>query len=211
MIATRRPPLETTRGPTAAPHRQHRAHAVRLRVREAAVRRPRRRCRRRPGGDGRAPDLDPLLAGDDVGGFEASGGELGGGLAVTGNYPGKARTPDELRADAEAALAVIPGKHRFNLHAIYAETGGERVERDAVAPEHFAAWIDWAKSQGLGLDFNPSYFSHPLAESGLTLSHADASVRRFWIDTARRAAGSPRRWARRPARPASRTSGRPTA
>ncbi len=120
--------------------------------------------------------------GDDVGGFEGDGGELGGGLAVTGNYPGKARNADELRADAEAAMSLIPGKHRFNLHAIYAETAGAPVGRDALGPEHFAAWIDWAAAQKIGLDFNPSYFGHPLASSGMTLAHADAGVRRFWID-----------------------------
>ena len=103
--------------------------------------------------------------GDDVGGFEGAG-ELGGGLAVTGNYPGKARNADELRADADWAMSLLPGKHRFNLHAIYAETGGKKVERDQLGPEHFAAWIDWAKSRGIGLDFNPSYFAHPLAASG---------------------------------------------
>lgn len=120
--------------------------------------------------------------GDDVGGFEGDGGELGGGLAVTGNYPGKARTADELRADANKAMSLIPGKHRFNLHAIYAETGGQRVERDQLLPEHFAAWIDWAKSAGIGLDFNPSCFGHPHAASGLTLSSSEELVRRFWID-----------------------------
>lgn len=120
--------------------------------------------------------------GDDVGGFEAPGGELGAGLAVTGNYPGKARTADELRADADEAMRLIPGSHRFNLHAIYAETGGQPVERDRLAPEHFAAWIDWAKSRGIGLDFNPSYFAHPLAADGLTLSHPDEAKRQFWID-----------------------------
>ncbi|MEQ8847595.1 L-rhamnose isomerase [Botrimarina sp.] len=123
--------------------------------------------------------------GDDVGGFESAGGELGGGLAVTGNYPGKARTADELRADAEKAYSLIPGKHRFNLHAIYAETGDKKVPRDQLAAEHFAGWIDWAKSQGIGLDFNPTCFGHPLAESGMTLAHADESVRRFWIDHCR--------------------------
>lgn len=120
--------------------------------------------------------------GDDVGGFENAEASLGGGLAVTGNYPGKARTAEELRADADLAMSLIPGKHRFNLHAIYAETGGQKIERDALLPEHFSAWIDWAKSAGIGLDFNPSYFGHPLAESGTTLSNTDASVRRFWID-----------------------------
>jgi len=89
--------------------------------------------------------------GDDVGGFENSGGALGDGLAVTGNYPGKARTPGELRADAEIALSLIPGKHRFNLHAFYAEFSGKnRVERDELQPSHFKKWIDWAKSIGIG-------------------------------------------------------------
>src|SRR6478672_12136680 len=85
--------------------------------------------------------------GDDVGGFENAGQELGGGLAVTGNYPGKARTADELRADAAKAFSLIPGRHRFNLHASYAETGGRAVERDRLGPEHFARWVDWAKEQ----------------------------------------------------------------
>ena len=82
--------------------------------------------------------------GDDVGGFENQGGALGGGLAVTGNYPGKARTPDELRADLEKALSLIPGNHRVNLHAFYAETGSKRVDRDGLEPKHFSGWIDWA-------------------------------------------------------------------
>src|SRR4051812_23581551 len=101
--------------------------------------------------------------GDDVGGFEGTGEALGGGIAVTGNYPGKARTPDELRADLDRALSLIPGTHRLNLHAFYAETGGKRVERDAVAPEHFRNWIDWARSRQVGLDFNPTFFAHPKA------------------------------------------------
>jgi L-rhamnose isomerase len=120
--------------------------------------------------------------GDDVGGFEIGGQELGGGLAVTGNHPGKARTPDELRADIDQALAVIPGQHRLNLHAFYAETGGKRVQRNELAPRHFAAWIDWAKARGLGMDFNPTFFSHPLARDGFTLSHRDQAVRQFWIE-----------------------------
>ncbi|TWT42886.1 L-rhamnose isomerase [Botrimarina hoheduenensis] len=120
--------------------------------------------------------------GDDVSGFESDGGELGGGLAVTGNYPGRARNADELRSDLEAALRVIPGQHRLNLHAIYAETGTKPVGRDRLSAEHFSRWIDWACSQRIGLDFNPSYFAHPLAASGMTLAHADTSVRRFWID-----------------------------
>lgn len=119
--------------------------------------------------------------GDDVGGFENTGAGLGGGLAATGNYPGKARTPDELRADLDAALGLIPGAHRLNLHAMYAETGGAHVDRDALEPEHFGAWMDWARSRGMGMDFNPTFFSHPLAAQGFTLTHPDAQVRAFWI------------------------------
>ncbi|MCL4179732.1 MAG: L-rhamnose isomerase [Verrucomicrobia bacterium] len=120
--------------------------------------------------------------GDDVGGFEPAAAELSGGLVATGNYPGKARTPAELRADAARALALIPGKHRFNLHASYGEFGGRRVDRNEVAPEHFKGWIAWARSLGIGLDFNPTCFSHPKAASGFTLSHADKAIRRFWIE-----------------------------
>ena len=119
--------------------------------------------------------------GDDVGGFEEPDGKLGGGLAATGNYPGKARTPDELRGDAARALSLIPGKHRFNLHAFYGEFGSRRVERDAIGLEHFAGWIDWARSLGIGLDFNPTCFSHPNAADNFTLSHPDAAIRAFWI------------------------------
>src|ERR1700682_4131605 len=99
--------------------------------------------------------------GDDVGGFENTGSEMGGGLAVTGNYPGKARTPDELRADFEKALSLIPGRHRFNLHASYAEPTGKRQDRDTQTAEGFRNWIDWAKSLKIGLDFNQTYFAHP--------------------------------------------------
>ena len=120
--------------------------------------------------------------GDDVGGFEESGDELGGGLAVTGNYLGKARTPDELRADFQQALSLIPGRHRMNLHASYAETGGQRVERNELTPAHFQGWIDWAREQRLGMDFNPTYFSHPKADDGFTLAHADPAIRQFWIE-----------------------------
>jgi len=120
--------------------------------------------------------------GDDVGGFENADTTLGGGLAVTGNYPGKARTPDELRSDVTQALSLIPGKHRLSLHSSYAETSGKRVERDQLQPEHFTGWIDWAKSNGLGLDFNQTFFSHPKAADGFTLSHRDKAIRQFWID-----------------------------
>ena len=120
--------------------------------------------------------------GDDVGGFESPDAELGGGLAATGNYPGKARTADELRSDLDKAYSLIPGTHRLNLHAIYIEAGGQRIERNELLPEHFAAWVDWAKENGHGMDFNPTCFSHPLAESGFTLSSYDEGVRRFWIE-----------------------------
>ncbi len=120
--------------------------------------------------------------GDDVGGFENFGGTLGGGLVATGNYPGKARTPDELRADAAKALSLIPGTHRFNLHAFYGEFGGKKVDRNEIEPRHFRNWIAWAKSLGIGLDFNPTCFSHPKAASGFTLSHANKAIRQFWIE-----------------------------
>jgi L-rhamnose isomerase len=120
--------------------------------------------------------------GDDVGGFENMGMELGGGLAVTGNYPGKARTPDELRADFEKAISLIPGKHRINLHACYAEMEGKKVERDQLGPEQFKNWIAWAKARKIGIDFNSTYFAHPKATDGLTLSHPDKSIRKFWVE-----------------------------
>ncbi|MBK1828627.1 L-rhamnose isomerase [Haloferula rosea] len=119
--------------------------------------------------------------GDDVGGFEDPDGQLGSGLAVTGNYPGKARTPDELRSDLEKALSLIPGNHRLNLHAIYLESDS-KVDRNAIEPKHFQGWIDWCKSQNVGLDFNPSCFAHPLADAGLTLTSPDDGIRQFWID-----------------------------
>jgi L-rhamnose isomerase len=120
--------------------------------------------------------------GDDVGGFEQFGTGLTGGIAATGNYPGKARSPGELRSDAARALSLIPGTHRFNLHAFYGEFGGKAVDRDRIGPEHFAGWIDWAKDLGIGLDFNPTYFSHPKAADNFTLSHRDPAVRAFWIE-----------------------------
>lgn len=120
--------------------------------------------------------------GDDVAGFESPDAALGGGLAATGNYPGKARTPDELRSDLDRAYSLIPGKHRLNLHAIYAETGGKKVERNELKPEHFSGWVDWAKANEHGLDFNPTLFSHPLADSGFTLSSYDPHIRQFWIE-----------------------------
>ena len=123
--------------------------------------------------------------GDDVAGFEGVADGIGGGLAVTGNYPGRARTPDELRADLDQALALIPGTHRLNLHASYAETGGKRVERTALEPAHFQTWIDWAKANGMGMDFNPTFFAHPNADDGFTLAHADPTIRQFWIEHGR--------------------------
>ncbi len=119
--------------------------------------------------------------GDDIGGFEVNQQELSGGIDVTGNYPGKATTPEELRSDLEKALSLIPGKHRVNLHAIYAETDGEVVDRDEIEPKHFENWVNWAKENGLGLDFNPTFFSHPNSEDGLTLAHPNKEIRDFWI------------------------------
>jgi L-rhamnose isomerase len=119
--------------------------------------------------------------GDDVTGFEVSQNELSGGIAATGNYPGKARNAEELRKDLDKALSLIPGKHKVNLHAIYAETNGKVVERDEIKPEHFENWVKWAKERELGLDFNPTIFSHPKACDGLTLSHPNKEIRDFWI------------------------------
>jgi L-rhamnose isomerase len=120
--------------------------------------------------------------GDDVAGFESPDAELSGGIAATGNYPGKARTADELRSDLDLVYSLLPGQHRLNLHAIYAETGGKEIERNELQPEHFATWVDWAKANGHGIDFNPTCFGHPLAESGFTLANYDPSVRQFWIE-----------------------------
>jgi L-rhamnose isomerase len=130
-----------------------------------------------------APISVQCWQGDDVGGFERPGATLdGGGIQVTGRYPGKARDCDELRLDLDEAFRLIPGLHRLNLHAIYGEFGSRNVERNEVKPGHFTGWIDWAKSRSLGLDFNPTLFSHALAEDGFTLSHADGAVREFWIE-----------------------------
>lgn len=121
--------------------------------------------------------------GDDVGGFENVGAELAGsGLAATGNYPGKARTIGELRADLEKALSLIPGKHRLNLHALYADLSGGKKERSEYGVAEFQSWIDWAKLHGLGMDFNPSFFAHPKAASGFTLSSPDKGIRDYWIE-----------------------------
>ncbi|MFC2156202.1 L-rhamnose isomerase [Acidobacteriota bacterium] len=120
--------------------------------------------------------------GDDVGGFEHPDSTLsGGGLQVTGNYPGKARSVDELRTDLEMAFSLIPGTHRLNLHAIYGEFGDSGVDRDEISTQHFQGWIDWAIVNRLGLDFNATLFSHPKADSGFTLSSKEKNIRRFWI------------------------------
>lgn len=119
--------------------------------------------------------------GDDVAGFEGSDGALSNGLAVTGNYPGRARTPDELRNDLLLAYSLIPGQHRLNLHALYGEFNVP-VDRDEITVEHFQGWIDWGTRHGIKLDFNPSYFSHDNAVDGFTLAHADRGIRQFWID-----------------------------
>jgi L-rhamnose isomerase len=120
--------------------------------------------------------------GDDVAGFENPEGQLTGGIQATGNYMGKAKTPQQLRSDIDKAITLIPGKHRLNLHSIYAETNGEKVERNKLKPEHFQNWVKWAKEKEMGLDFNPSCFSHPLSSDGLTLSHPDKAIRDFWIE-----------------------------
>jgi L-rhamnose isomerase len=119
--------------------------------------------------------------GDDVGGFEEPDRALGGGLMTTGNYPGKARTANELRSDLDKAYSLIPGTHRLNLHAIYLEAD-TKIERNAILPEHFAGWVDWAKANRHGVDFNPTLFSHPLADDGFTLAHADDGIRQFWVE-----------------------------
>ena len=121
--------------------------------------------------------------GDDVVGFEGAESLAGGGLVATGNYPGRAKNGDELRADAEFAFSLIPGKKRFNLHSFYAEPqGGKTIPRNKVEPEHFSKWMNWSKKKKIPLDFNPSFFAHPMADSGYTLSSADSKIRKFWIE-----------------------------
>ena len=123
--------------------------------------------------------------GDDVVGFEAQTGSSGGGIQATGNHPGRARTPDELRADLEFAYSMIPGRHRLNLHAMYMDTD-ETPDRDEIEYKHFAPWVEWARDQEIGLDFNPTFFAHAKADDNLTLSHPDASIREFWIEHGKR-------------------------
>jgi len=124
---------------------------------------------------------------DDVGGFEAPDASLGGGgIAVTGNYPGKSRSITEMRADLEKVLSLLPGKQRLNLHAIYGEFGNSRVDRDQIEAEHFQGWINWAAEQEIALDFNCTCFSHPNADDGFTLSSKDEDIRSFWVEHVRR-------------------------
>ena len=117
--------------------------------------------------------------GDDVLGFDSD--SLSGGIATTGNYPGRARNPEELMADIKKAYSYIPGKHKLNLHASYRITD-EKADRDKIEPKHFQAWVDFAKEQGIGLDFNPTFFGHPKAADNMTLSHPDKAVREFWVE-----------------------------
>lgn len=120
--------------------------------------------------------------GDDVIGFDHDG-PLTGGIQTTGNYPGKARTPEELFADMEKVLELCPGAKKINVHACYAIfEEGEFVDRDKLEPKHFKKWVEFAKSKGMGLDFNPTFFSHPMADSGLTLASPDENIRNFWIE-----------------------------
>ena len=123
--------------------------------------------------------------GDDVRGFWNADGELTGGILSTGNYPGAARTPEELRQDIEKAYSLIPGKHKLNLHAIYLDTD-EKVDLDEIEPRHFQKWVDWAKEHQVGLDFNPTFFSHPMMKDGFTLASSDPEVRAFWIEHGKR-------------------------
>lgn len=124
--------------------------------------------------------------GDDVTGFD-SRQSLSGGIQTTGNYPGKARNPEELMRDIDMALSLMPGKKKLNLHASYAIfDDGDFADRDKIRPAHFAKWVKFAKDRGLGLDFNPTFFSHPMVKDNLTLSSPDEEVRRFWVEHGKR-------------------------
>ncbi len=124
---------------------------------------------------------------DDVGGFEKAGATLGGGgIQATGNFPGKARTIEQMRADLDKVMSLLPGKQRLNLHAIYGEFNGKTVDRDQIEAKHFQGWINWAKERGIGLDFNCTCFSHPLADDGFTLSAKDEKIRKFWVEHTKR-------------------------
>ncbi len=124
---------------------------------------------------------------DDVGGFEKEGAELGGGgIQATGNFPGKARTIEQMRADLDKVMSLLPGKQRLSLHAIYGEFGGKLVDRDQIKVKHFQGWIDWAKKRKIGLDFNCTCFSHPYADDGFTLSSKNPKIRKFWVEHVKR-------------------------
>lgn len=123
--------------------------------------------------------------GDDVIGFLNAEGELSGGIMSTGDYPGRARTPEELRQDIDQALSLIPGKHKINLHAMYVDTD-EKIDFDEIEPKHFQKWVDWAKKRELGLDFNPTFFNHPMFKDGFTLAHPNKEIRDFWIEHGKR-------------------------
>ena len=124
---------------------------------------------------------------DDVAGFETPDAELGGGgIQVTGNHPGKAKTIDQLRKDIEKVMSLLPGKQRINLHAIYGDFKGEKIDRDQIEVKHFQSWIDWAKKLGIGIDFNPTCFSHPYADDGFTLSSKNEMIRNFWVEHVKR-------------------------
>ena len=124
---------------------------------------------------------------DDVGGFEREGAELGGGgIQATGNFPGKARNIEEMRADLDKVMSLLPGKQRLNLHASYGEFGGKQVDRDQIEVKHYQGWIKWAKKRKIGLDFNCTCFSHPLADDGFTLSSKNPKIRKFWIEHTKR-------------------------
>ncbi|MCR5456476.1 MAG: L-rhamnose isomerase [Clostridiales bacterium] len=120
--------------------------------------------------------------GDDVRGFESPDGDLTGGIQTTGNFPGRAKNIDQLREDIEMVFSLVPGKKRLNLHAIYLDNGGKKVERNKIEPKHFASWVDWARENKVGLDFNPTCFSSPMMKDGLTLSHPDKAIRDYWIE-----------------------------
>ena len=129
----------------------------------------------------------PCWQGDDVRGFEKTNQDLSGsGLQVTGSYPGRARTLDDLRIDLEKAFSLVPGRHRLNLHAMYGDFGDQPVDRNEIEPVHFKSWVDWAEQNRLAVDFNATLFSHPKAASGFTLSHRNKEIRKFWIEHVRR-------------------------
>ena len=129
----------------------------------------------------------PCWQGDDVTGFEKGfNGHADGGIQATGNYPGRTRDMEELMQDLQVVLEMVPGSHRISLHAMYGNFGSDAVDRDGIEIQHFQAWIDWAASLGIGLDFNATCFAHPKAGDGYTLSHHDATIRDFWIEHVKR-------------------------